>query len=270
MVIPSPIGNLLHRLLPRGLVRFLHRLYDPYHRWDTGRHSRKIINKLFPSGKLEVMTGPLAGLKCFPLSHGSALVPKLIGAYEAELYPVLVAGFRKRYTTVIDVGCAEGFYVVGCALKLPQARVHGFDLDRKSLAACKRLAELNQVADRIILHERCTHDDLARLIDDRTLIICDCEGFEVELLDPVRVPALRRADILVELHDRLVLGASKTVTRRFPPQRVTMIQSRDRNPSDYPLLATLSASDQNFAVDEFRGGPMEWAFIEGVAKSHVD
>jgi hypothetical protein len=267
MLIPAGIGRFLDRLLPRGLSVILHRAYDPYHRWSTGRRSRKLVAKIFNGNQLEVVAGPFSGMKYFPLSRGSALLPKLLGAYERELHPALQTVLAKKYTTIIDVGCAEGFYVVGLARKVPHARVHGFDLDRNSLAACQRLAELNQVSDRVSLHERCTHDALRRLVDDRTLIVCDCEGFEVELLDPNRVPALRQADILVELHDRLVPYATQIVTHRFvAPQRVTLISTLNREPKAYPLLASLSLSEQHFALDEFRGGPMEWAFIEGVKR----
>jgi hypothetical protein len=265
MLIPAGIGRTLDRLLPRGMTVALHRAYDPYHRWSTGRRSRKLIEKIFKGNQLQVVAGPFAGMKYFPLSRGSALLPKLLGAYEMELHPAIETILTKNYTTIIDVGCAEGFYVVGLARKITQARVHGFDLDRDTLAACQRLAELNQVSDRVVLHERCTHEELARLVDNHTLIICDCEGFEVELLDPGRVPALRHADILVELHDRLVPNASRIVTQRFvTPQQVRLFSSCDRDPKAYPPLASLPLSDQHFAIDEFRGGPMEWAFIEGL------
>ena len=265
MLIPAGVGRFLDRVLPRGFGAFLHRAYDPYHRWSTGRRSRKVIKKIFDGKELKVVAGPFSETKYFPLSRGSALLPKLLGAYELELHPVIETILKKRYTTIVDVGCAEGFYVVGLAQKISQARVHGFDLDRDSLAACKRLAKLNEVESRVFLHEACTHEELTRLIDDRTLIICDCEGFEVELLDPNRVPTLRRADILVELHDRLVPAAAKIVTDRFgPPQRVAMISSAVRDPKAFPALASLSPVDQAFALEEFRGGPMEWAFIEGV------
>lgn len=256
----------MDRMLPRGLSVAVHRAYDPYHRWSTGRRGRKLIEKIFNGNQLQVVAGPFAGMKYFPLSRGSALLPKLLGAYEMELHPAIKTILTKNYTTIIDVGCAEGFYVVGLARQIPGARVHGFDLDRTTLAACQRLAELNQVSERVVLHERCTHEELTRLVDDRTLIICDCEGFEVELLDPARVPALRHADILVELHDRLVPDASQIVTQRFAAsQRVRIFSSCDRDPKAYPPLASLPLSDQRFAVDEFRGGPMEWAFIEGVS-----
>lgn len=265
MLIPAGVGRFLDRVLPRGFGVFLHRAYDPYHRWSTGRRSREVIDKIFGSKELKVVAGPFSETKYFPLSRGSALLPKLLGTYELELHPAIATILKKGYTTIIDVGCAEGFYVVGLARKIPQARVHGFDLDCDSLAACRQLAKLNEVENRVYLHEGCTHEELTRLIDDRTLIICDCEGFEVELLDPSRVPALRQADILVELHDRLVPTAAKIVTGRFgPPQRVAMISSVIRDPKAFPALASLTAADQAFALEEFRGGPMEWAFIEGV------
>lgn len=266
MLIPVPVGRFLDRLLPRKLGIALHHAYDPYHRWNVGRRSRRLLAKIFAGQGLEIMAGPFRGTKYFPLSKGSALLPKLLGTYEQELHGALEIILRKNYKTIIDVGCAEGFYVVGLAQRIPGAQVHGFDLDRHSLSACRRLAALNRVSERVFLHERCTGTELTQLVDDRTLIICDCEGFEVDLLDPKCVPALRGADILVELHDRLIPGATEIVTSRFcPPQPISLIHSSPRNPKLIPQLASLPEAEQVFALDEFRGGPMNWAFIQGVA-----
>ena len=40
-------------------------------------------------------------------------------------------------------------------------------------------------------------------------IIMDVEGAEDNLLDPVRVPGLRRAEVIVELHEHVVLGITE-------------------------------------------------------------
>ena len=249
--------------MPRPLLRLLHRAYDPYYYWRIRRIGRRLVQRVFHGRELIVATGPFQGMKYLPVeTASSALVPKLLGAYERELHGALDTITGRHYDTVINIGCADGYYLVGLALRLPQAVMHGFDLDEHALSICRRLGELNGVSRRLNLHGRCTSEDFASLLGRRTLVLCDCEGAEVELLDPRRAPRLVSADVLVELHDHLVPNASTIVARRFAAShRVEVIHTEPRDASAYPLLAALAPQDQMLALEEFRGGPMSWAFM---------
>ena len=263
MLVSRQLGAWLERALPRFLSKLLHRIYDPYLRWVVRRMNRRLLGELFSSRELIVVAGPFAGMKYLPFSSdGSALIPKLLGAYELELHGALRQIVQQEYDTLIDIGCAEGYYLVGLTLKMPRVTAYGFDLDEQALDTCRQLAELNGVAERIHLQGRCTPAKLASASGRKTLIICDCEGAEVELLDPVKVPGLVQADILVELHDRVVPGAAGIIKERFARGHdTTIIGTQDRDPAGFPLLAPLGTKDQRMALEEFRGGPMEWAFL---------
>jgi hypothetical protein len=264
MLSPSRLGAQLDRVLPQSLKVPLHHLYEPYFRWAASRTNRRLLGQLFSGTEVRVQAGPFSGMKYLSTSRGSALVPKIIGAYELELHPAFEQVIRRDYRTVVDIGCAEGYYAVGLALRLPQAIVHGFDLDPEALAGCRRLAEINGVASRLRLAGRATLGNLASLVGSETLIISDCEGAEVELLDPGCVPGLRQADVIVELHDCFVPGASKIIAERFSPtHHVRLIGSQERDPAAFPVLRGLDPEDQHRALDEFRGGrPMQWGFLD--------
>jgi hypothetical protein len=123
--------------------------------------------------------------------------------------------------------------------------------------------ELHGVGDRVAIGGRCRPDDLNVPIAPRTLVVSDCEGGEVELLDLDRVPALRSCIILVEIHEVGGQSVSATMRRRFEPShRITMITSTERNPEQYAQIDGLSAEEKEFAVEEFRGRTMEWAYME--------
>ena len=67
------------------------------------------LHQLFADGI--VKHGPFAGLKYPELnSIGSALYPKLLGCYEAEIQDWIEAICNTDYSEIVDVGCAEGFY----------------------------------------------------------------------------------------------------------------------------------------------------------------
>jgi hypothetical protein len=197
------------------------------------------------------------------------VVPKLLGCYEEELFPAIESAISIGYDRVIDIGCASGWYVVGMARALPAAEVFGFDTDEQSLTRCREIAELNGVSERVSLDGFCTPATLEGLITGRTVIICDIEGGEVDLLRPDLAPSLRHADLIVELHDEVGdTSISDTVLPRFEGTHdIDFLHSRNRAPSvdRYPRLEALPPSDWHDALDERRSRPMRWALMKARA-----
>jgi hypothetical protein len=209
-----------------------------------------------------VQQGPFAGMLYVNEAACSTLTPKLIGSYEAELHPALAQVFATEYSTIIDVGCAEGYYAVGLAIRLPRARVYAFDTDERARVLCEQMAKLNSVAERVFVEGVCSHARLDELIDERTLVVCDCEGCEFELLRPEVVPSLNQADLLVELHDFIDPRIKSTLISRFEQtHQIAIIQTADRVAADYTAIKELNARSQLFALAELRGADMEWAFM---------
>jgi hypothetical protein len=196
-------------------------------------------------------------------SAGSSFLPKLVGSYERELHPVLERLLKISYDTVIDVGCAEGYYAVGLALRLPGTpSVYAFDLDPGARRMCRELSTMNGVVGRITIGGFCDAARLEELIARRSLVVSDCEGFELELLDPRRAPALRRAEIVVELHEMLKPGTTAALRERFETtHHIQLVDTEDRNPADYPAIYFLSEAERAIALSEFRNGPMQWAIM---------
>jgi hypothetical protein len=209
-----------------------------------------------------VQAGPFAGMKYLRRSAGSLLAPKLLGCYEAELHPALARVARRQYEAVVNVGCGEGYYAVGLARLLPAARVYAFDGDAAAQNLCRELAALNGVAGRVAVAGTCGAAELRELAGPRVLVVCDCEGGEVTLLDPAQAPGLTVCDVVVELHDYLDPTASRQVPERFAPtHEVALIGPSGRNPAAFPLLRGLSQFEQFLAVLEGRPGPTPWAFL---------
>ncbi|MFQ3224327.1 MAG: hypothetical protein ACI8Z5_000575 [Lentimonas sp.] len=50
-------------------------------------------------------------------SVGSELDPKLLGSYESELVAIIHLILTQNDTTIIDIGCAEGYYAKGIGMK---------------------------------------------------------------------------------------------------------------------------------------------------------
>ncbi len=95
MLVPHPIGNLLHAVLPRRLSLWLHKIYGPYHRHMVQRRTMAIVNKL----RLEPMVrrGPFAGMKYLTWSTEGVILPKILGTYEHELHDSLERAAQGNY-----------------------------------------------------------------------------------------------------------------------------------------------------------------------------
>jgi hypothetical protein len=253
---------MLANSLKAGLQQTFPGAYRRLQETLTDYRLRRVTRLIEKQNGLVVQSGPFAGMTYVSEAICSSLVPKLLGSYEAELHPVLAEVFARNYETVIDIGCAEGYYAIGSAMRLPEARVLAFDINPRARDLCVRLAQANKVADRVQVEGECNHGRLRGLISERTLIICDCEGCELQLLDPALVPELRNCDLILELHDMIDPRITATTIARFDATHdITLIDAVDRDPGAFPLLREFSPLTQRAAVAEFRGEAMQWSYM---------
>lgn len=249
--------------LKAALRRSLPGTYQSLQQSLTDRRLRRVEKMIERECGLVVQSGPFAGMTYVSEAVCSSLVPKLLGSYEAELHDVLAQILVRDYETVIDVGCAEGYYAVGLALRLPGAHVHAFDIDARARALCTKLAQANNVEERVMVEGECDHERLNSLIRGRTLIVCDCEGCELHLLDPELAAELSKSDLLVELHDMIVPNITPTILSRFAAtHEITLVNTAERDPNDFPMLKNLDRLTQRTAVAEFRDEPMQWVYLQ--------
>jgi hypothetical protein len=240
-----------------------------YFRWHRRLAAITRLNRAFTADHgLKISGGPFAGILYVPQTSEGALIPRLVGAYEAELHEAIARVLKEGYATVIDVGCAEGYYAVGLATRLPGARVLAFDVDPAAQRLCEDMARLNSVADRVNVYGACDVDRLNRLLPAGAFLLVDCEGYEKELLRPDRLPALRTCDLLVELHDFVDRTITSTITSRFAATHdITLIRSEERDPALYPALTRLAPEDRRRALDELRSERMSWALMTAKSSS---
>ena len=161
----------------------------------------RVLDRLGPAyrvqqGLFEGMVYPRAA------SHGSALVPKLLGTYEIELAPVIEGWRDCGFPVIVDVGCAEGYYAVGLARMFPNAVVQAFDSAAEARAMCRQTSEANGVAGRMHIHGECGRDELLAIdLESGGLVVSDCEGFEGDLFDAEVARHLARCHAIIEVHD---------------------------------------------------------------------
>jgi hypothetical protein len=206
-----------------------------------------------------------------------SITPKWIGSYERELHDVVEHILSSGYSQFVNIGCAEGYYAVGFAWRLPGIKIIAFDLDPEARRQTAHLAALAGVANRIKISGSCTAPILDGIASEQTLLAVDIEGSEVELLDPKRVPNLAKASILAELHSRPpldIVGVSQTLRRRFEAShhlRWFRSESRSALVDRYRSFWEGKIGADRFVqyLDEGRPEVQRWLWAEPKLRDHM-
>src|SRR6185369_14053667 len=255
----NPLKSIVRNLVPGA--------YGKLQEKRSQRLLKQVTARILERYGPVVQDGPFAKMKFVSEASNSSVVPKIVGSYEAELHQTVRGLAATDYAAIVNIGCAEGCYAVGLARMFPSAVVHAFDLDPLARRLCGEMAESNGVA--VTIHGECTAEALNGVLPKtgRSLIVCDCEGAEVQILDPKAVSALSSCDMLIELHDFIDPSISGTLQRRFADTHdIDLIDSRPRDPQAFPAVSFLTKLEQRLAVAEFRPDNMQWAFM--CAKLH--
>jgi hypothetical protein len=214
-----------------------------------------------------VQSGPFAGtvLPQRAAWGDGDLLPKLLGCYEAELHPIISGIVAATPDLIVNIGAAEGYYAIGMSRLLPGAFVHAFDTDPNAQDICRQAAALNDVSKRVSVAGQCTQDLLQAIVPRgrSSVVICDCEGYERELIDPQRVPALRTATLIVECHDFIDPSITRILADRLTASHTLgTIREGARDPNEYPFLQGLNSLDRWLAVCEYRPSTMHWLIAQ--------
>lgn len=268
----NPIGWFVYRVLNR-LSAYLgqpHAWAKEYRR-NAGEPEPKdaleiSLEQLFQDST--VFSGPFQGLR-YPSNRaiGSAIWPKLLGLYEAELHPVLEELLKNHYTSIVDIGCAEGYYAVGLALRSPEAQIYAFDTNPRAKELCERMADLNGVRDRLHLGDFCTREVLKSIpLGQRSLVISDCEGYEGQLFDKEVAEHLRGHDVIIETHDFIDIELSGRIRKALADTHdVRSIKSTDDIEKAHtyrsPLLERYTTRERFVILREARPFIMEWLIM---------
>ncbi|MGE7903200.1 50S ribosomal protein L11 methyltransferase [Peribacillus sp. NPDC094092] len=225
------------------------------------------VIKDFFGNDLSVRYGPFAGMKYINKSLGSQLLPKILGSYEEPIQHWISEAITKNYSKLIDIGCAEGFYAVGVAYRMADIEIHAFDIDEMARNACYELAIRNKVVNRIKLKGECTHEELDNIVDKNTLIICDVEGAEKNLLSLKKSASLIKSDLIIETHDFIEAGITDSLINEFyNTHRIEMIVDYPRSTKKYPILNNYHYPHK--VLDELRPSGMRWLRLTSLSNAN--
>lgn len=189
----------------------------------------------------KVQGGPFKGMNYVDEAIGSTYFHKLVGHYEAVLHDFFEEIRTKEIKNIIDVGAAEGYYLIGLGLVFSEANLIGFEIDELGRRLTKELYEKNSLKNKISLFGKADAANVEKCITANTFLLCDCEGGELDILDPVCFPKFKDVDYaLVELHDFLRPGIKEILCDRFKDtHNIEFIQFDLANPNKFPFLSVI-------------------------------
>lgn len=226
----------------------------------------ELIDIYFGNG-LRILGGPFEGMQYISKSSGSTLFPKLIGSYEESIQKIVQKSIITNYDKIIDVGCAEGYYAVGFAYKCPKSKIIACDLDEIAINNLNQLIDINNVSNVEIRHEGFDTESLNQVLEkvEKTLLICDIEGHEVDLLDIEKVPNLRNVDMIIESHDCFIDGISEMLIKRFYDSHIIeVIINYDFLVNKYPILDDMPHNIAKYMTNEQRPSQMKFLYLKAL------
>lgn len=246
---------------------------------DRDRYEANII-KEYLNDDWGVRHGPFSGMKLGPLptpklteeskyrngnhvanlgNDGLMLATYVIGCYESHIHNWINDAITYGYDRILDIGCSYGYYAVGFALKSRNSAVYAYDTDWRARENTAELARLNGVGEKVSLRELCTFDEFNRKVSNRTLIFCDIEGSELDLLRPDLAPVLSRADLIIETHDDCRPGVTETLAQRFlMSHQIEIVYHGAKYPVEFPVLKAVPATEHAWLLQEGRPLNQRW------------
>lgn len=212
-----------------------------------------------------VLSGPFAGMAFHYPQQEYAM---LLGTWELELTSTWETILSQDYKLMVDVGAAEGYYAVGMAYRKPGAEVVAFEMEDRVRENLGILNGLNDAG--LDIRGKCEVADLEAFGQklEGAFILMDVEGYETVLLDPGKVPALKKATILVELHDMYAEGCTELLAERFKcTHKIKKIEGVPRIPRHFSeaagMVKVLFSERRALGyMDEGRPSEMSWYFMD--------
>ncbi|MCL5776868.1 hypothetical protein M1105_07710 [Limibaculum sp. FT325] len=223
-----------------------------------------------------VAYGPFRGLKLAPAKGWNSLdrAGLLLAIYERELLEHLAAACSVP-RPFVNVGAADGYYVVGALWAGWCDRAVAFETspDRRALIA--ETAALNGVSDRLTILGQ-AGDDMVDAASQSleggggAVWLIDVEGAEFSLLNDFVLGKLRDATLVVEVHrwaDPSGEARERLWTRARAFDRVAF-GTGARDPFCFEELADCSDDERWLVCSERRRMPGLWWQLTGPAAPH--
>lgn len=225
------------------------------------------IDQLFQS---TVQAGPFKGLRLPKhMAWGSfSRGAMLLGLYEQEVQASLQA-LSKHYSTLIDIGGADGYYAVGSVANHLFERSICYEASPLGRETIKETAALNKALDRVDIRgiaRKGFYQAIPQHILEKAVCLIDIEGGEFDILDPAAFKALSKSVLIIEIHDFMVVNGAQKLEKlksdALATHTLTELTMGARDLSPFAELKPLPDTIRWLICSEGRSQLMHWLRLD--------
>jgi hypothetical protein len=222
----------------------------------------ELTRTVFESTAASVARGPFKGMTICEQSswYGGSILQKLLGVYEQDLHQAIEKIIAFRPARIVNIGCAEGYYAVGLALRCSGVPILAIDSDRRAVDVCEAAAKANRVEAELLIECASELSASMRSIrrNERAAVIVDCEGCERDFLS-LDVSNMESSVLLIEAHEFIQPGIESALNAKFSDTHsIEIILQGSRNPNEIAELQNVSEDLRWLAMSEGRPSAMRW------------
>lgn len=230
----------------------------------TWNRKLELLNLISNRTNNTVIQGPFKNMKILnKFSWGDGDTSgKLLGLYESELHHSLEHAINNNPDIILNIGCAEGYYGIGLALRKPNILTALFDINEQAISISRENAKFNNIHN-IQFNTDCSTDNIQSYLKNKLhpLIIMDIEGHENIILDINNIPELTNSSIIVESHDCITPNTTNNLINHFQnTHTIYKISQGPKNPY-IDIIQDLPDIDKMILCIEFRPSTMHWLYM---------
>lgn len=171
-------------------------------------------NSLIEKIGSRIYFGPFSGTKIPIKAYSFLTISEILGLYESCLHSAFDNLLNKEINNVVLVGGNNGYYAAGISCLLDPQLINIYESDDKFHPIINSWVLENNLRDTNILG-KATIEEFERINVKIDLVFMDCEGYEIELLNPQLFLWQQKTEILLELHPFYVDNLIAILTSRF-------------------------------------------------------
>lgn len=181
----------------------------------------KLFKKVKTTNKLllerignRVYFGPFSGLKIPKKVAEILTVSEVLGLYESCLHSKLSLLLNKTIKNIVLVGGNNGYYAAGLNYIFQPDMIQIYETEKFFHDKIESWFVENNLYNYEIFAEA-NQEVFENLLLNVDLLFMDCEGCELQLLDPILFPWQKKADILFELHPFYIDNLIAIISDKF-------------------------------------------------------
>jgi hypothetical protein len=191
---------------------------------------------------------------------------KLLGTYEQDILKFLNKT-KGSYKYLIDIGAADGYYVVGSVFAGIVNRAYGFEINQKSRNIMIENAKINNVLNSVHIDSEATLTKINNILNEEGqnpgIFIIDIEGEEFNLLTDSFLKACKNSTLIIEIHKWADVNKKYEDIVKYSSNffDISYFYNRTKTIPNLPFINKMNDNFKWLLCSEGRFEQMEWLVL---------